>query len=415
MFSVFLDLFLHNINLSFLNRNSLKKIYLKKKKEAAVERFHPWIFSGAIHKMEGEPEDGALVSVHAQDGRFMASGHFQRGSISVRLISFEDTTIDQQFWNQKIRAAIDYRQSIGLLDNDHSDCYRLIHAEGDGMPGLIIDIYGATAVIQCHSIGMHENINELSEALKQNFPKKLSAIYNKSKSTLPGDYAAKVENGYLWGDESHTTVKEHHNLFKIDWVEGQKTGFFLDQRDNRYLLGQYATEKAVLNTFAYSGGFSIYALQQGASRVDSVDVSQAAVDLINDNIQLNGYQDKAHRAVKADVIAYLKDVVPNQYDIIILDPPAFAKNISKRHNAVQGYKRLNKIALEKIKSGGVLFTFSCSQVVDKTLFYNTVVAAALEAGRKVRTMHHLTQPADHPVNLFHPEGAYLKGLVLYVE
>jgi 23S rRNA (cytosine1962-C5)-methyltransferase len=365
--------------------------------------------------MEAMPEDGEIVEVYSQKGAYLATGHYQDGSICTRIFTFQQQEIDQSFWNQKIQKAFEYRQVLGLTDHPSTNCYRLAHAEGDGMPGLIIDVYGDTAVIQCHSIGMHKNIHEIAEALQVNMGDQLLGIYDKSKESLPSDYAAGVENAYLMGEKKGGVVKENDVLFSVDWEGGQKTGFFLDQRDNRQLLRQYSKGKKILNTFAYSGGFSMYALAAGAQQVDSVDISQTAVDLIEKNIQLNGFGEKTHASFKADVLPFLQKREPNQYDLIILDPPAYAKSLKKRHNAVQGYKRLNKAALEKIKKGGILMTFSCSQVVDKKLFYNTIVAAAHEAGRRVKLMHQLSQPADHPVSLFHPEGEYLKGLVLYIE
>jgi len=392
----------------------LKKIYLKQKKEAAVKRRHPWVFSGAVHRMEQKPEDGEIVEVLGQNGNFLAFGHYQDGSICVRIFTFEQQVIDQEFWTQRIQNAYHYRRELGLTEEEHTNCFRLVHAEGDGLPGLIIDIYDKTAVVQCHSIGMHKNIGEITAALQQVLGERLKAIYDKSQDSLPNNYASGVENRYLLGGAVAENVRENGHRFVVDWEGGQKTGFFLDQRENRQLLKKYSHGKKVLNTFAYSGGFSIYALAAGAERVDSVDISQTAVDLIEKNIQLNQFDQSIHQSFKADVLPFLKKTKKAEYDLIILDPPAYAKSIKKRHNAVQGYKRLNKEALEKIAPGGILFTFSCSQVVDKVLFYNTIVAAAHEAGRQVRLMHQLSQPADHPVSLFHPEGQYLKGLVLFV-
>ncbi len=392
----------------------MKKIFLKSKKAASVRRYHPWVFSGAIERMEAPVQDGEIVEVYDQKGTYLATGHFQEGSIMVRLFSFEKTTADQAFWNDKIADALTYRKLLGLTDRRDTNCFRLVHAEGDGLPGLIIDVYDQTAVVQCHSIGMHHNKMEIATALKNALGEQLTAVYDKSRDSLPSNYSSQVDNGYLLGKESRGIVREYGHQFSIDWKQGQKTGFFLDQRENRQLVKKYAHGKAVLNTFAYSGGFSIYALAAGARQVDSVDVSQAAIDLIEKNMALNAYEKKAHRSHKADVLSFLKNIGSDQYDMIILDPPAFAKNVKKRHNAVQGYKRLNATALKKIGSGGMLWTFSCSQVVDKTLFYNTIVAAAHEAGKRIKVMHRLSQPADHPVSLFHPEGEYLKGLVLYI-
>jgi len=389
------------------------KLYLKKKKDQAVLRKHPWIFSGAIRNMETQPADGDTVEVFSHDGRFLAMGHYHDGSIAVRIIAFEQVEANQDFWTQKIKNAYAYREMLGLIHSESTNCYRLIHAEGDGLPGLVIDVYGKTAVLQCHSIGMHRHKAELTKALLDSYGDQLEAVYDKSATTLPANYAKGMENAYLHGGSTSNTVSENGHQFHIDWEKGQKTGFFLDQRDNRALLGGYVKGKTVLNSFCYTGGFSIYALEAGAKEVHSVDVSAKAIALTDENVALNPSSSK-HQSYAMDVLEFLKENT-QKYDVMVVDPPAFAKSIKKRHNAVQGYKRLNKLALEQIASGGILFTFSCSQVVDKKLFYNTIVAAAIEAKRKVRVMQHLSQPADHPVSLFHPEGAYLKGLVLYVE
>lgn len=388
-------------------------IYLKRQRERAVERQHPWIFSGAISKMEGTPADGELVRVHGAKGNYLATGHYQEGSIMVRIISFEEGPIDQAFWNQKIEQALRVRKQLGLWDHPPTNCFRLVHAEGDGLPGLIIDYYNDTAVVQCHSIGMHLHRNQIAEALKQVFGERLKAIYDKSAQTLPERVGQELEDTYLYGEASDGIVLEHGHSFKVDWQQGQKTGFFLDQRYNRALLAQYASGKSVLNTFSYSGGFSIYALKAGATKVVSVDVSGKAIEWVEENVRLNGFAEAQHEAVKSDVLQYFQST-EELYDIVVVDPPAFAKNLRRRHNAVMGYKRLNAAALEKVKSGGLLFTFSCSQVIDRELFYNTIVAAGQEQRRPIRVLHHLTQPPDHPVSLFHPEGSYLKGLVLQV-
>ncbi|MCI5080705.1 MAG: class I SAM-dependent rRNA methyltransferase [Saprospiraceae bacterium] len=388
----------------------MKKVFLKKKKAAPLRRFHPWVFSGAVAKMEGEPADGDVVEVYDAGGEYLATGHYQNGSICVRVFSFKKTDADDDFWRSKIENAFHFRQQIQLGD---TDCYRLVHAEGDGLPGLIIDRYGKTAVVQCHSIGMHQERHKIAQALQTVFGDQLDTIYDKSSETLPKAYGATVENSFLFGESQSTKVKENGHSFLVNWAEGQKTGFFLDQRDNRQLVGQYAAGKKVLNAFCYTGGFSIYALQGGAKEVHSVDISQKAIDLTNENVAINEFE-QPHHAYAEDVLRFLKDTTQT-YDLMVVDPPAFAKNLKKRHNAVQGYKRLNALALQHVKKGGFVFTFSCSQVVDQQLFYNTIVAAAIEAGRQIRVLHHLSQGADHPVSLFHPEGAYLKGLVLYVE
>ncbi len=391
----------------------MKKIILKAKKDAAVRRFHPWIFSGAVAKRDADITDGEVVEVLSHGGTYLATGHFQDGSICVRIFSFERTDAEQNFWKDKIFNAYQYRRHLNLIDNAGTNCLRLVHAEGDGLPGLIIDVYDKTAVVQCHSIGMHLEREKIAQALLAAFDGKLEAIFDKSADTLPKQYAKGIKNSYLHGGSNQQQVLENGHTFLVDWESGQKTGFFLDQRDNRALLARYAKDQHVLNTFCYTGGFSIYALQAGAKQVDSVDVSQRAIDLTNENAALTKHAER-HRAYAADVLKFLKET-EEIYDVMVVDPPAFAKNMSKRHNAVQGYKRLNALALQKVKPGGILFTFSCSQVVDRQLFYDTIVAAAIEAQRRVRVMHHLTQPADHPVSLFHPEGSYLKGLVLFVE
>jgi 23S rRNA (cytosine1962-C5)-methyltransferase len=389
----------------------MKKIILKHKKEAAVKRFHPWIFSGAIHQMPVRPENGDWVEVFSSEGEWLGAGHFQDASIAVRILSFELIHDRANFWQEKMAKALAYRQSMGLIANNATNCYRLIHAEGDGLPGLIIDIYKDTAVVQCHSIGMCRDLEYISAALVAVLGDTLKAIYNKSSETLPTDYPHDA-NGYIWGESQPKVVQEYDHQFFVDWETGQKTGFFLDQRENRKLLGNYVKDKKVLNAFCYSGGFSVYALQSGAKQVDSVDISERAMEWTNRNVALNNYAQR-HRAYTEDVLKFLKNA--EQYDVIVIDPPAFAKSLKKKHNAVQGYKRLNMMAIEKLAPNGILFTFSCSQVVDRQLFEDTVTAAALEVGRKVRIMHYVSQAPDHPVNLFHPESSYLKGLVLSVE
>ena len=406
----------------------MHKIILKKGKEEPVKRFHPWIFSGAIVKMipdmpEGKIEDGDVVQVLDFKGQPLAIGYYNDGSIAVRIVSFEQVEIDQDFWTGKIQNAYNFRARLGLTHSESTTCYRLVHAEGDGLPGLIVDIYGSVAVVQCHAIGIHRQLDFIKTALIDVYGNALVAIYDKSYETLPPQYSSQfsIKNSYIFGEMPvPLVVLENDCQFAIDWETGQKTGFFIDQRDNRALLSRYVKDKTVLNAFCYSGGFSVYALKAGAKSVDSVDVSQRAIDLTEKNIllnsvqKLNAVQQTEHHSITADVLPFLKDNT-HIYDVMIVDPPAFAKSVAKRHNAVQAYKRLNTMALRQITGGGILFTFSCSQVVDRQLFYDTIVAASIEAGRKVRVMHHLTQPADHPVNIFHPEGSYLKGLVLYVE
>lgn len=391
----------------------MKKITLKPKRDASVRRNHPWVFSGAVAQKSGDLKDGDLVEVYDHRDNYLATGHYQDGSIQVRLFSFEQTEASTDFWKSKLQEAWTYRQMLGLPQDGFTDCFRLVHAEGDGMPGLIIDWYAGTAIIQCHSIGMHRQIDTISQALRDLFGESLHAIYSKSVRSLPPNYGSTVTDRYLFGDSDSYLTQENGLSFYIDWEEGQKTGFFLDQRTNRALLQTYAAGKKIANTFSYTGGFSMYALAAGATHVDSVDISGRAMELTDKNVALNFGPDAPHTSHTRDVMEFLKEC-DTDYDIMVVDPPAFAKTMKKRHQAVQGYKRLNALALRKVKRGGMLFTFSCSQVVDKTLFDNTIVAAAVEARRQVRIMHHLNQPADHPVNLFHPEGNYLKGLVLYV-
>ena len=392
------------------------KIYLKPGKELPILRFHPWVFSGAVARIDGHPADGDLAEVYERGGKLLGVGHFHHGSIAVRMLSFEAADLTNlPFWVEKFRKAAAARQAIGLLHHATTNCFRLAHGEGDGLSGLIVDVYGHTAVLQCHSIGMHRQRQLLAEAVRTVLGEQ-TRVYDKSVEALPPNYAAGQNNGYLIGEATDAagTVLENGVAFKIDWVTGQKTGFFLDQRDNRQLLAHFVRDKTVLNAFCYTGGFSVYALQAGAAEVHSVDVSAKAMELVEENVALNGPYIGQHQGFCADVQQFLKNS-EREYEVLIIDPPAFAKSIEKRHNAVQGYKRLNLAAIQKTAPGGVVFTFSCSQVVDRELFYHTIVAAALEAGRQVRVLHHLTQGADHPVSLFHPEGAYLKGLVLYVE
>ena len=389
-------------------------ITLKTKKDQSLRRFHPWVFSGAIKKIEGTPVNGGVVEVQSNRGEFLGLGHWAEGSIAVRVFSFENAPPTVDFWTQKLQQAFDSRKSIGLTDSDNTTMYRLVHAEGDGLPGLIIDFYEGVAVFQAHSLGMHQHLDHWIEALKNLYGDQLKAVYDKSAKTLAKSGGIS-EDGYVCGEAPEAFVAQEHGVkFLIDWEGGQKTGFFIDQRENRKLLGEYSKGKSVLNTFCYTGGFSLYALQQGARKVHSLDSSARALDLVSDNIKLNGFDDANHENIKADAVEYLKEL-DQDYDIVILDPPAFAKHKSARHQAVQGYKRINAHAIRQIKPGGLIFTFSCSQAVDKALFNHTITAAAIAAGRKVRILHQLHQPADHPVNIYHPEGEYLKGLVLRVE
>lgn len=390
-----------------------RKVVLKKGKEFSIQRFHPWIFSGAIQKTEGDLQDGCWVEVTDFKNNTLGYGHYQHGSISVRMLSFENHEPADNFWEDKIAQAIRLRNISGL-PSAATDSFRLIHGEGDGLPGLIVDYYNGVAVVQAHSVGMHLDRFAISAALRNMLPDSLTAVYYKSHSTLPGSLRDAHQDEYLHGMGAVPhLIRENENKFYVDWETGQKTGFFLDQRENRRLLGDFSKGKAVLNTFCYTGGFSVYALKRGAALVHSVDASAKAVDLTRRNIELNGFDSNTHQCYDADTFEFMKDK-KNSYDLIVLDPPAFAKHRDARHQAVKGYQRLNAEAMNIIKSGGIIFTFSCSQVVDRKLFYDTIVSAAIQSGREIKVLHHLCQPADHPVSMFHPEGEYLKGLVLSV-
>ena len=395
------------------------EIYLRRGKEESLLRRHPWIFSGAIEhvKCEGELKEGEIVDVYTRSGGFIARGHYQIGSIAVRVLTFEEQEqIDQAWWNHRIAVAYDVRRTLALTDNEQTNCYRLVHGEGDSLPGLVIDIYDRTAVVQCHSVGMYLSRMAIAEALRTVYGDRLTAIYDKSSQTVPFKAGLNAVDGYIWGhaDKKANVVLENGEKFLVNWEEGQQTGFFLDQRRNRELVRHYAKGRTVLNTFCYTGGFSVYAASGGAVEVCSVDASERAVQLADENMRLNFGEEYPHEAVAADAVEYLKHI-GDKYDLIILGPPAFAKHHKVLGNAMQGYKRINARALAQIKSGGILFTFSCSQAVSKELFRTTVFSAAAIAGRKVRILHQLTQPAAHPINIYHPEGEYLKGLVLYVE
>ena len=394
---------------------SYKKVYLKPGKEESLKRFHPWVFSGAIARVEGEPEEGEIVDVYTSKKEFIACGHFQIGSIAVRVLSFVQETIDHEFWVRKLAVAKDLRVALGLIGNPQNNTYRLVHGEGDNLPGLIIDVYDHTAVMQAHSAGMHVYRMEIADALSEVMGDVIENIYYKSETTLPfkADLLS-TENGFIKGGSPENVAMENGLKFHVDWLKGQKTGFFVDQRENRHLLERYAKGRTVLNMFCYTGGFSFYAMRGGANLVHSVDSSAKAIDLTNENVELNFPGDARHKAYAEDAFKYL-DRMGDQYDLIILDPPAFAKHRDALRNALRGYTKLNAKAFEKIRSGGILFTFSCSQVVNKENFRNAVFTAAAQSGRSVRILHQLTQPGDHPVNIYHPEGEYLKGLVLYVE
>jgi 23S rRNA (cytosine1962-C5)-methyltransferase len=384
-------------------------IFLKRGREASVKRFHPWVFSGAIQTMEGNPQDGEWVEVKDFQKETLGFGHFQKGTITVRLLSFSKKTPSERTYSDKIVNAFNQRVFTKVI-NEHTNCYRLIHGEGDGLPGLIVDVYNGVAVMQAHSLGMHNDRQRIADAIKETMLDSIHSIYYKSQSTL----GIKVENEYLLGmGVVPHVVTEHSNKFYVDWEEGQKTGFFLDQRENRRTLGQMTKGISVLNTFCYTGGFSVYALNAGASLVHSVDASAKAIDLTRKNIELNGFDSQLHECFAMDTFDFLKDK-KDKYDLIVLDPPAFAKHKDARHQAMKGYQRLNAEAMRVIKPNGIIFTFSCSQVVDKQLFYDTVVSSAIQASREIKVLQHLGQPADHPVSIYHPEGEYLKGLVLYV-
>ena len=394
-----------------------KEIRLKRGKEESLRRFHPWVFSGAILKIDEGIAEGDVVRVLANPGDFIAVGHYQEGSIAVRVLSFSDVQIDDEFWHSRLASALKMRQAIGIADNPNNNTYRLVHGEGDNLPGLIIDVYGQTAVMQAHSIGMHLCRKEIARALVDVMESRISHIYYKSETTLPFMTADDM-NGFIIGGSDDNIATENGLKFRVDWLKGQKTGFFVDQRENRSLLEKFSKGKRVLNMFCYTGGFSFYAMRGGAELVHSVDSSAKAIELTKQNVELNFPDDPRHEAYCEDAFKYLESVGQSSaltYDLIVLDPPAFAKHRGALHNALKGYTRLNQKAFEKIEKGGILFTFSCSQVVTKDHFRNAVFTAAALAKRKVRILHQLHQPADHPINIYHPEGEYLKGLVLYVE
>lgn len=394
---------------------SYPKIVIKKGKESSILRFHPWVFSGAIMKKDEELADGSIVEIYDSSSNYLATGHYQNSTIAVRIISFDKTEIDSDFWFKKIDSAYQYRCSIGIIDNAETNVYRLIHAEGDGLPGLIIDMYNNVAVIQCHSIGMHKNLEEIKQALIGVFKDQLSGIYDKSNESLPANLKNNIQNSFIYQNGTiENRVIENGNAFYIDFVKGQKTGFFIDQRDNRKLLQHYAKGKTILNTFCYTGGFSVAALKGGANMVYSIDSSKQAIELTRNNLELNGFDTEKNQCLVKETLDFLKSN-EQKWDIIVLDPPAYAKHLDAKQNAIQGYKRLNLEALNRINDGGILFTFSCSQVIGRQLFESTFVSAAILAKRKIRILHHLSQPADHPINVFHPEGEYLKGLVVFVE
>ena len=391
-----------------------KHIYLKRGKEESIQRYHPWVFSGAIHHTDKGIEDGDIVQIISFEGDYLATGHYQIGSISVRILSFNDIEINEQFWKNRLASALNTRIAIGIADNKKNNTFRLVHGEGDNLPGLVIDIYGPTAVMQAHSVGMHMSREIIAKSLIDVMDGRISNVFYKSETTLPYKAELGQENGFIYGNSEDNIAIENGLMFHVDWLKGQKTGFFVDQRDNRSLLETYAKGKKVLNMFCYTGGFSFYAMRGGAELVHSVDSSAKAIELTKKNVELNFPGDKRHKAFCEDAFKYLDESGSN-YDLIVLDPPAFAKHRNALRNALKGYCRLNAKGFEKIKPGGIIFTFSCSQVVSKDNFRNAVFTAATLAGRKVRILHQLHQPADHPINIYHPEGEYLKSLVLYVE
>ena len=395
------------------------QIFLRRGKEESLQRRHPWIFSGAIEYIRSERDhitEGEIVDVHTKSGDFIARGHYQIGSIAVRVLTFEQVEIDQAWWNERIATAYDVRRSLNLTENEQTTCYRLIHGEGDSLPGLVVDIYGSTAVVQCHSVGMYRSRKEIAEAIRTVYGERIEAIYDKSAQTVPFKAGLNAVDSYLYGSSATASqeVLENGNRFNVNWEKGQKTGFFIDQRKNRDLVRQYSRGRKVLNTFCYTGGFSVAALAGGAREVVSIDLSERAVKLADENVRINFGDDAPHQAIACNAVEYLKDI-DDSYDLIILDPPAFAKHHKVLGNALQGYKKINARAMEKIRPGGILFTFSCSQAVSRDLFRTTIFTSAAIAKRKVRIIGQLTQPADHPINIYHPEGEYLKGLVVYVE
>jgi 23S rRNA (cytosine1962-C5)-methyltransferase len=389
------------------------RIVVKSGKDQSLLRYHPWVFSGAIKKIYGDPAEGDIVEVYDNKDTFLGVGHYQPSSIAVRILSFEKISPDQDFFRERIRSAIEYRTNLGLMDNEATNVFRLVYAEGDHLPGLIIDYYNGVAVMQMHSVGMYRMRDTIASALSDLMGKKLTAVYDKSDSTIPFMSGVKAINGFIIGRSDPVIVTEDHKKFLIDWTTGQKTGFFIDQRENRKMLVNFTNGRDVLNMFGYTGSFSVYAMTN-ARTVQTVDSSFSAIRMADENIRLNFGDDKRHSSYEVDAFEYLEDI-KDKYDLIILDPPAFAKHTKVLSNALQGYKRLNMKAIEKIRHGGIIFTFSCSQVVSKENFRKSVFAAAANTGRKVRIIHQLTQPPDHPINIYHPESEYLKGLVIYVE
>ena len=395
------------------------KIILRKGREDSLRRFHPWVFSGAIAEIQGNPAEGDMVAVHASDGSLMAYGHYQIGSIAVRVLSFDDSVLRPDFFEVMLSRALQVRVACGLDGSENTNCYRLVHGEGDNLPGLIIDHYDGVCVLQAHSVGMFRAKKQICEALKKVYGPDLKAVYDKSSGTAPFKAGLELIDGYMYRREDFNddeqTVLENGHKFIVNWTEGQKTGFFLDQRDNRALVGSVARGRNVLNLVCYTGGFSIYALAGGAVHVDSVDSSKKAMMMVDRNVALNGFDESKHTSLCCDAIDYLKNAPEGKYDLMIVDPPAFAKHRGSLKNALRAYQRLNAAAIAKVAPGGLVFTYSCSQVVDKEAFALAVFSAAAQTGRSVRILDRLNQPCDHSVNIYHPEGEYLKGLLLYVE
>ena len=395
------------------------KVILKRGREESLRRFHPWVFSGAIAEIQGNPLEGDVVSVHASDGEFLAYGHYQIGSIAVRVLSFDESALRADFWEDMLARALEVRVACGLHGSADTNCYRLVHGEGDNLPGLIIDYYDGVCVLQAHSVGVFRAKKQICDALRAVYGPELKAVYDKSSGTAPFKAGLELIDGYLYRCEDfhqhELAVLENGQKFLVNWTEGQKTGFFLDQRDNRALVGSVARGRNVLNLFCYTGGFSIYALANGAEHVDSVDSSKKAMMMVDRNVELNGFEPSRHTSLCCDAIDYLREVPVGKYDLMIVDPPAFAKHRGSLKNALRAYQRLNAAAISKVAPGGFVFTYSCSQVVDKEAFALAVFSAAAQAGRRVRILDRLNQPCDHSVNIYHPEGEYLKGLLLYVE
>lgn len=402
-----------------MKHQAMSKIYLKKGREESLLRFHPWVFSGAIAQIVGEPAEGDVVKVYSSAGDFLAVGHYQVGSIAVRVLSFDSESLGPDFWEVMIRRALSVRDAASLTSSALDNCYRLVHGEGDNLPGLVIDYYDGVCVMQAHSVGMFRSRRAIADALRKVYGDKLKAVYDKSSGTAPFKAGLDLVDGYIYRNEGfrddEQMVLEGGNKFLVNWTEGQKTGFFLDQRENRALVGKYSKGRNVLNLFCYTGGFSVYALAGGALHVDSVDSSRKAMDMVERNILLNGFGNDLHTGYCSDAMEFLRGIPQGRYDLMIVDPPAFAKHKGALSNALRAYQRLNASAMSKVAPGGLIFTFSCSQVVDKEAFSLAVFSAAAQTGRRVRIMDRLNQPCDHSVNIYHPEGEYLKGLFLYVE